>query len=190
MATPFVCERGGIGDRSLAHPGQERCKGNEKVNHEQRSITPHWMKTPLRWIAHHKNELISLFRWSAVNNSFKKGRIGGSLTVEKALARAGLPPFIARSAYTETVNRLEAIFPSRQLFFSFFDGTLGALMEAVGLNLNPVQLNWAAQERHNVGGNGMRRGATSDLKLDDKWRHELRLSQKLVRERINEQISQ
>jgi hypothetical protein len=90
--------------------------------------------------------------WSAVNNSFKKGRIGGSLTVEKALARAGLPPFTARSAYTETIKRLEAIFPSRQLYFSFFDDLrdqpdsfTARLLSFLGVNPGVVKRQWLPQ---------------------------------------------
>ena len=60
------------------------------------------------------------------------------------------------------------------------EDTLGSLMQSIGLSFDLGQLNWAAQERHNVGGNDMRQDSTSELMLDDKWRHELTLFQKLA----------
>ena len=57
---------------------------------------------------------------------------------------------------------------------------LGALMRELGLSFDPRQLDWASQVRHNVGGNGMRRTSSSELKLDDKWRGEFTLLQKLA----------
>lgn len=59
--------------------------------------------------------------WSAVNNALRKGDLGGPLTIERALARARSPGFAARSAYTDAITRLEAIFPPAQLHFCFFD---------------------------------------------------------------------
>jgi hypothetical protein len=59
--------------------------------------------------------------WSAINNATKKGRLAGALTVEAALARLRSPSFAARSAYTDTINRLETVFPASQLCFSFFE---------------------------------------------------------------------
>jgi hypothetical protein len=57
---------------------------------------------------------------------------------------------------------------------------LGALMQQLGLSFDPRQLDWASQVRHNVGGNGMRRTNSSELKLDDKWRDKFTLLQKLA----------
>ena len=57
---------------------------------------------------------------------------------------------------------------------------LGALMRQLGLSFDPRQLEWASQVRHNVGGNGMRRSNSSELKLDEKWRNEFSLMQKLA----------
>src|SRR6185312_16014039 len=57
---------------------------------------------------------------------------------------------------------------------------LGALMRELGLSFDPRQLEWASQVRHNVGGNGMRRTSSSELKLDEKWRDEFTLLQKLA----------
>ena len=52
-------------------------------------------------------------------------------------------------------------------------------MQTIGLSFEQDQLNWAARERHNVGGNGMRRASTSELILDDNWRYQLTFLQKL-----------
>ena len=59
--------------------------------------------------------------WSAVNNALRKGDLGGPFTVERALDRVRSPGFAARSAYTQTIERLEAVFPGSQLHFCFFD---------------------------------------------------------------------
>jgi len=58
--------------------------------------------------------------WSAVMNNFRSWR-DGAITLERALARAQSSAFSSRSAYTETIRRLEAVFPDRQLHFCFFD---------------------------------------------------------------------
>jgi hypothetical protein len=57
---------------------------------------------------------------------------------------------------------------------------LGGLMRQLDLSFDPRQLDWASQVRHNVGGNGMRRTKSSELKLDEKWRDEFSLLQKLA----------
>jgi hypothetical protein len=57
---------------------------------------------------------------------------------------------------------------------------LGSLMRQLGLSFDRQQLEWASQVRHNVGGNGMRRSHSSELKLDEKWRDRLTLLQKLA----------
>jgi hypothetical protein len=58
--------------------------------------------------------------------------------------------------------------------------TLTALMPELGLAFHPNQLEWATQVRHNIGGNRMRFGLSSQLKRDDQWRDELTLAQKLA----------
>jgi hypothetical protein len=58
--------------------------------------------------------------------------------------------------------------------------TLDRLMRAMGLSFDPRQLEWAAPVRHNVGGNGMRRGTSSALKLDERWRQKFSLMQKVA----------
>ena len=59
--------------------------------------------------------------WSAVNNGVRKGYASGNLTLSNALHRAHSKSFLARSAYTETIARLESVFPKSQLHFCFFD---------------------------------------------------------------------
>ena len=58
--------------------------------------------------------------------------------------------------------------------------TLSGLMRELGLAFDPNQLQWAEPVRHNVGGNGMRRGTSSELKLDEKWRERFSLPQQMV----------
>ena len=57
---------------------------------------------------------------------------------------------------------------------------LDSLMRQLGLSFDRQQLEWASQTRHKVGGNGMRRSHSSELKLDEKWRDHLTLLQKLA----------
>jgi len=57
---------------------------------------------------------------------------------------------------------------------------LTALMAELGLSFDPRQLEWASPGRHNVGGNGMRRSRSSELKLDEKWREHFNLLQRLA----------
>jgi hypothetical protein len=54
------------------------------------------------------------------------------------------------------------------------------LMQQIGLAFEPGQLEWASRVRHNVGGNGMRRSSSSELKLDERWRDHFTLLQKLA----------
>ncbi len=58
--------------------------------------------------------------WSAVNNAAKKGAADAS-TVATALERARESGAKARSAYADTIARLEAIFPPRQIHYCFFE---------------------------------------------------------------------
>jgi hypothetical protein len=60
------------------------------------------------------------------------------------------------------------------------DRTLSALMQQMGLDFHPDQLEWAARERHNVGGNHTRWRNTSELRLDERWREVLTLPQKIA----------
>jgi hypothetical protein len=59
--------------------------------------------------------------WSAVTNHAFKEPFRGPLTIEEAVALGRTAAFTARSAYTDTIARLETIFPSSQLHFCFFD---------------------------------------------------------------------
>jgi hypothetical protein len=58
--------------------------------------------------------------------------------------------------------------------------TLDGLMRRLGLAFHPAQLDWTAHERHNVGGNRMRRQSASVLRLDERWREELTPAQRAV----------
>lgn len=59
--------------------------------------------------------------WSAVNNLFRKNMWDGALTADSALNGARASRIKLHSAYTKTIARLEAVFPSNQLYFCFFD---------------------------------------------------------------------
>jgi hypothetical protein len=58
--------------------------------------------------------------WSAVNNAAKKGAADAS-TVESSVKRARESGAAARSAYADTIRRLEAVFPASQIHYCFFD---------------------------------------------------------------------
>ena len=58
--------------------------------------------------------------WSAVNNAAKKGAADAS-SVEKSIKRARESGAAARSAYADTIKRLEAVFPASQVHYCFFE---------------------------------------------------------------------
>ena len=58
------------------------------------------------------------------------------------------------------------------------EGELRPVMEAMGLEFEAGQLEWAGQESHNIAGNRMRRGSDSTLRLDTSWKEELSPFQK------------
>ena len=58
--------------------------------------------------------------WSAVNNAAKKGAADAS-SVEKSIKRARESGAAARSAYADTIKRLEAVFPANQVHYCFFE---------------------------------------------------------------------
>ena len=58
--------------------------------------------------------------WSAVNNAAKKGAADAS-SVEKSIKRAREWGAAARSAYADTIKRLEAVFPASQIHYCFFE---------------------------------------------------------------------
>lgn len=87
--------------------------------------------------------------------------IWGNLRIENAL---GDHPYFALS-YEDLVARPKA--------------TLQALMREIGLDFDPIQLEWASQERHTVAGNRMRWTDRSDLILDQAWRRNLTALQAL-----------
>jgi hypothetical protein len=59
--------------------------------------------------------------WSAVLRFIDKGTLRDSLTLQEAIAAAKRPSAAARSAYEETISRLERVFPSAHIYFCFFD---------------------------------------------------------------------
>jgi len=58
--------------------------------------------------------------WSAVNNALKKGVVEAP-TIEKTIERARGFGTASRSAYADTIRRLEAVFPASQIHYCFFD---------------------------------------------------------------------
>jgi hypothetical protein len=58
--------------------------------------------------------------WSAVNNDLKKGVVEAP-TIEKTIERARASETASRSAYADTIRRLEAVFPASQIHCCFFD---------------------------------------------------------------------
>jgi hypothetical protein len=52
------------------------------------------------------------------------------------------------------------------------------LMPRLGLSFELEQLDWAARERHNCGGNRMRRSRSSSIRVDHEWKTGLRAWQK------------
>jgi hypothetical protein len=50
---------------------------------------------------------------------------------------------------------------------------LAGLLTPLGLDLEPGQLDWAGRERHNLGGNRMRRRRSSAIRPDLEWREAL-----------------
>jgi hypothetical protein len=57
--------------------------------------------------------------WSAVNNAAKKG--ADATTVEKSIKHAREWGAVARSGYSDTIKRMEAVFPVSQIHYCFFD---------------------------------------------------------------------
>ena len=58
--------------------------------------------------------------WSAVNNAAKKG-LPTHRALEKSIKRARESGAAARSAYADTIRRLEAVFPASQVHYCFFE---------------------------------------------------------------------
>ena len=84
-----------------------------------------------------------------------------------------------REIYALLKNRPHAVIHYEQLVQSP-ERTLSPLMQKLGLTFDRRQLQWATPVRHNVGGNRMRARNSSVLKLDDRWRHKLTISQKIA----------
>jgi hypothetical protein len=58
--------------------------------------------------------------WSAVNNAAKKG-LADLSTVEASIEQARKSGASERSAYVDTIERLEAVFPADQIHYCFFE---------------------------------------------------------------------
>jgi hypothetical protein len=84
-----------------------------------------------------------------------------------------------RKIYSAVKDRPHAVVHYEQLVQQP-EATLALLMRGLGLSFDPLQLQWAAPVRHNVGGNGMRRGTSSELKLDERWRDHFGLGEKVA----------
>ena len=53
------------------------------------------------------------------------------------------------------------------------EATLDTILKPLGLRFHPQQLAWAEQAKHSVAGNHLRMKTTSELVLDERWRHRL-----------------
>jgi hypothetical protein len=83
--------------------------------------------------------------WSAVNNAAKKGT--DASTVEKSIERAREWGTMARSAYADTIKRIEAVFPAHQIHYCFFDdlrdrpkALTADVLSFLGVEQMPLQL--------------------------------------------------
>src|SRR3546814_2336725 len=61
------------------------------------------------------------------------------------------------------------------------EAALQRVMPLLGLDYEPSQLDWAAAERHNLGGNRMRRTASSDIVVRDRSEEHTSELQSLMR---------
>jgi hypothetical protein len=93
--------------------------------------------------------------WSAVNNALKKGQFGGGFSVDKAVSRARSANAAARSTYTETIARLESVFPASQIHYCFFDDLkeqpkrlVGEIFRFLGVDPGRVE-DWLPDEAVN-----------------------------------------
>ncbi len=84
-----------------------------------------------------------------------------------------------RKIYGLVKNRPHAVIRYEELAANP-ERALAPLMRDLGLSFHPGQLQWAAKERHNISGNRMRFGASSEVRLDEHWREELTLPQRLA----------
>jgi len=119
-----------------------------------------------------------------------KGQVSSLLKKSKSKAdkkKRGANIYEIIADYVKTNREIYSIIKNRAHLVVRYESlarrperTLRMLMKAIGLAFDPVQLNWAAQERHNVGGNGVRRETASDIRLDERWRQRLSRPQKLA----------
>jgi hypothetical protein len=85
--------------------------------------------------------------WSAVNNAAQKG-VADASTTAKSIERARRSGTAARSAYAETIRRLEAVFPASQIEYCFFDdlrdrpeALISDLLSFLGVDPSPVPVH-------------------------------------------------
>ncbi len=112
-----------------------------------------------------KGQICSSVKKQRIENTF------GKLIVDYVVTN--------RQIYTAIKHRPHAIIRYEQLVHDP-EGTLSPVLQQLGIAFHPRQLDWGVQQRHNVGGNRMRWGKTSELKLDETWRQKLSLVQRLA----------
>jgi hypothetical protein len=92
-----------------------------------------------------------------------KGQICSSQKSELGLVKLiGNYDRTNREIYDLVKNRPHAVVHYEELVSDPVQ-TLSVLMQELGLGFDPLQIRWAEPERHNVGGNGMRRSTSSEL---------------------------
>lgn len=125
-----------------------------------------------------KNPALDLFPIFLIRDP--KGQICSSQKTSTGLARLiGNYVRTNREIYELVKNRPHAVVRYEELVRNP-ERVLEALMQQIDLTFEPGQLDWASRVRHNVGGNGMRRSSSSELKLDERWREHFTLLQKLA----------
>jgi hypothetical protein len=109
-----------------------------------------------------------------------KGQICSSQKSSSSLVRLiGNYVRTNREIYELVKDRPHSVVHYEQLVRSP-EQVLDSLMHQLGLSFDQQQLEWASPVRHNVGGNGMRRSRSSELKLDEKWRDHFTLLEKVA----------
>ena len=58
-------------------------------------------------------------------------------------------------------------------------GTLGSILEPLGLQFDQAQLSWAEQRQHTIAGNKLR-WQPNDLVLDERWKESLTPTQQFI----------
>jgi Sulfotransferase family len=126
-----------------------------------------------------QNEALEVFPIFLIRDP--KGQICSSLRKDRNTLLRLVADYVGtnRSIYSYLKDRPHVIVRYEELV-NDAERTLVRIMQYLGVAFEPLQLRWAMQERHNVGGNRMRWNSSSDLRLDAAWRTELSLMQKLA----------